>query len=395
MKRNSKPPLEGIRVIDFTQIIAGPYCARLLADCGAEVIKLEPVIGEHMRNAPPQRNGHSSYYGHLNAGKKSVAINLTDPRVKEIVRKLVAESDIVVENFRPGVMKKLGLAYETLSETNSDLVYCAISGFGQEGPRALQPAYAPVVHAASGLDVSLGEFEAEGTPPRTSGAYFADYLAAIYAFGAIQTGLLSRFRHGGGRFIDVALMDSVINMLVYEVQTSQFPLEWKRRGFGPIHANDGFVIVTPITQNNFKRLVEAIDRPDMLVDDRFDAPFKRTANWNDFMEQIEQWTSQRPAKECEETLMAAGIPCSQYKPVGEAIQDTQFEARDVMQTVTDATGPFKVPNPPFVFRDGTVGVSSTVARAGEHSREILTGLGGLDASTFDTLLKSGLVAVAN
>ena len=116
MSNSQKAPLEGIRVIDFTQIIAGPYCARLLADCGAEVIKLEPVIGEHMRNAPPQRDGHSSYYGHLNAGKKSVAVNLTDPRVKDVVRKLVAESDVVVENFRPGVMKKLGFDYATLTE---------------------------------------------------------------------------------------------------------------------------------------------------------------------------------------------------------------------------------------------------------------------------------------
>ncbi len=394
MNGTLKPPLEGIRVIDFTQIIAGPYCARLLADCGAEVIKLEPVIGEHMRNAPPQRDGHSSYYGHLNAGKKSVAVNLTDPSVKDVVRQLVSESDIVVENFRPGVMKKLGFGYETLSEANPDLVYCAISGFGQDGPRALQPAYAPVVHAASGLDISLGEFEPEGTPPRTSGAYFADYLAAIYAFGAIQTGLLSRFRHGGGRFIDVALMDSVINMLVFEIQTSQFPMEWKRRGFGPIHAQDGFVIVTPITQNNFERLVDAIDRPDMLQDDRFDAPFKRSANWNDYMTEIEKWTSQRTAKECEETLMAAGIPCSQYKSVGEAIQDTQFEARGVMQTVTDASGPFQVPNPPYVFEDGSVGVSSSVARAGEHSREVLTGLGGLDGASFDALVSDGAVSVA-
>jgi len=390
MSNSQKAPLEGIRVIDFTQIIAGPYCARLLADCGAEVIKLEPVIGEHMRNAPPQRDGHSSYYGHLNAGKKSVTVNLTDPRVGDVVRKLVAESDVVVENFRPGVMKKLGFDYATLAEENPDLVYCAISGFGQEGPRALEPAYAPVVHAASGLDKSLGEFEEESVPPRTSGVYFADYLAAIYAFGAVQTGLLSRFRHGGGRFIDVALMDSVINMLVFEIQTSQFPLDWKRRGFGPIHAKDGFVIVTPITQNNFQRLTEAIKRPDMLEDERFEIPFKRSTNWNVLMAEIEAWTSKRPAKECEEILMAAGIPCSRYKSTGEAINDPQFAARGVMQTVTDGGGSFQVPNPPFVFQGGGVGVSSTVAAAGEHTRDVLQNLGGMSQTEIEDLLSEGL-----
>jgi len=395
MSSSLKAPLEGIRVIDFTQIIAGPYCARLLADCGADVIKLEPIIGEHMRNAPPQRDGHSSYYGHLNAGKKSVAANLTDPRVKEAILTLIAGSDVVVENFRPGVMKKLGFSYEILSEANPDLVYCAISGFGQDGPRALQPAYAPVVHAASGLDRSLGEFEPLGTPPRKSGVYFADYLAAIYAFGAIQTGLLSRFRHGGGQFIDVALMDSVINILVFEVQTSQFPPDWKRSGFGPIHAKDGFVIVTPITQNNFERLAQAIERPDLLIDERFNAPFKRSAHWNDLMAEVECWTIQRPAKACEDILMSAGIPCSRYLSVGEATQDTQLEARGVMQTVTDASGPFQVPNPPYVFQDGSVGVSSNIARVGEHSREILTGLCELDGAAVETLIDDGMVTVAD
>lgn len=393
MSTGAKAPLDGIRVVDFTQIIAGPYCARLLADCGADVIKLEPIAGEHMRNAPPLRNGHSSYFGQLNAGKKSVALNLTEPRIKEIVRKLVSQADVVLENFRPGVMKRLGFDYATLSVDNPDLVYCAISGFGQEGPRALQPAYAPVVHAASGLDKSLGEFEAPGTPPRKSGVYFADYLAAIYAFGAIQSGLLARFRHGGGRFIDVALMDSIINMLVFETQSSQFPPGYERRGFGPISAEDGFVIVTPITQNNFERLAEAIGRPDLLADARFDAPFKRTTNWNDLMAEVEAWTKQRPARECEDVLMAAGIPCSQYKTVGQAIDDAQFEARGFLRTVTDAAGPFKVPNPPYVFGDGSVGVGSAVAAAGQHTREILTQLCGVPDEELEGLISSNQIAV--
>jgi CoA:oxalate CoA-transferase len=381
-----KAPLDGIRVIDFTQIIAGPFCARLLADCGAEVIKLEPVTGEHMRNAPPQRDGVSSYYGHLNAGKKSVAVNLTIPEVQEAVRKLVKESDVVVENFRPGVMKRLGFDYATLSAQNPDLVYCAISGFGQDGPRALQPAYAPVIHAGCGLEKSLMEFVDGDEAPRKSGAYFADYLAAVYGFGGIQTGLLSRFRHGGGRFIDVALMDSMINMLAIEVQAAQFPLENPRRGFGPVSAGDGYVIITPITQKNFELLAKVIERPDMMNDPRFSSPFNRTTNWNDLMAEIELWTKQRPARECEDVLMAAGIPCSQYKTVGQAIADPQIAARGVMQTVTDAAGPFQVPNPPFKFGDNTVGVSSTVSAVGEYTREVLSDLCGLSEAEIDELL---------
>lgn len=390
-----KAPLDGIRVIDLTQIIAGPFCARLLADCGAEVIKLEPVTGEHMRNAPPTRDGMSSYYGQLNAGKKSVALNITDPRVRDVVRKLIAQSDVVVENFRPGVMKRLGLGYESLAAENPDLIYCAISGFGQEGPRALQPAYAPVIHAACGLETSMMEFQEGDAAPRKSGAYFADYMAAAYGFGAIQTGLLSRFRYGGGRFIDVALMDSMINMLAIEVQASQFPLENPRRGFGPVEAKDGYVITTPITQKNFELLTKAIERPDMADDPRFETAFKRTANWNDLMDQVQLWTKQRPALECEEVLMAAGIPCSRYQTVGQAIADPQTEARGLMQTVEDAAGPFKVPNPPYKFSDGTVGVSSTVASAGQHTKEVLTELGGVSESELDALLAANLVFADN
>ncbi len=389
-----KAPLDGIRVVDFTQIIAGPFCARLLADCGAEVIKLEPITGEHMRNAPPLRDGVSSYYGHLNAGKKSVAVNLTEPRMQEIIRKLIAESDVVVENFRPGVMKRLGFDYATLSAENPDLVYCAISGFGQEGPRALQPAYAPVVHAACGLEKSLMEFVDGDEAPRKSGAYFADYLAAVYGFGGIQTGLLSRFRHGGGRFIDVALMDSMINMLAIEVQAAQFPLENPRRGFGPILAKDGYVITTPITQKNFELLVKVIERPDMLEDPRFGTPFNRTTNWNDLMSQIELWTKQRPTKECEDVLMNAGIPCSQYNTVGQAITDPQMTARGVMQSVSDAAGPFLVPNPPYKFSDGSVGVSATVSSAGQHTREVLAKLGGVSEAELDELVAAKHVFAA-
>lgn len=238
-------PLAGIRVVDFTSMIAGPYCTRLLADCGAEVLKVEEPHGDHMRSRPPLRDGHSAYFGHLNAGKKSVALDLKSEEGRDSARLLVAASDVVVENFRPGVMKRLGLDHASLAVAKPDLIYCAISGFGQTGPRAGQPAYAPVVHAASGFDHTQFTYQDGQDKPVKTGIFVADVLAAVYAFGAIQTALIGRLRHGNGQFIDVALMDSMINLLVFECQEAQFPSKGRRPLYVPMRASDGFVIVAP------------------------------------------------------------------------------------------------------------------------------------------------------
>ena len=245
--RSAKQPLSGIRVVDFSSMIAGPYCSRLLADCGAEVIKVEDLAGDHMRNGRPLRDGHSAYFGHLNCGKKSIAINLKSDAGREIAQGLVRESDIVLENFRPGVMKRLGLDYATLSSLKPDLVFCAVSGFGQSGPRAHQPAYAPVVHAASGFDLTQFHYQDGQDRPAKTGIFVADVLAAVYAFGAIQTALIGKLRNGNGQFIDVTLMESMINLLVFECQEAQFPSKERRHLYVPLNARDGFVIVAPVT----------------------------------------------------------------------------------------------------------------------------------------------------
>ena len=147
-------PLAGIRVLDFTMVMAGPFCTRLMADMGAEVIKLEPEAGDQIRGRPPERDGQSTYFGMLNAGKKSITVNLKDPDGLEAVRAIASQCDVVVENFRPGVMNRLGLGYDVLAAANPGLIFCAISGFGQTGPSAINPAYAPILHAASGYDLA-------------------------------------------------------------------------------------------------------------------------------------------------------------------------------------------------------------------------------------------------
>ncbi len=372
-------PLSGIRVVDFTSMIAGPYCTRLLADCGAEVLKIEEPHGDHMRTRPPLRDGHSTYFGHLNAGKKSVVLDLKSPAGRNAAQGLVAASDVVVENFRPGVMKRLELDYARLAETRPDLIYCSISGFGQTGPRAGQPAYAPVVHAASGFDHTQFVYQGDQSKPAKTGIFIADVLAAVYAFGAIQTAMISRLRHGRGQFIDVALMDSMINLLVFECQEAQFPEKTQRPLYVPMRARDGFVIVAPVNQRNFEQLADAIGCPQWKDDSRFATVGARVANWETLMEAIEDWTAARSARDCEDILMKAGVPCSRYLSVAEAMADPQLAARGTLAHVTDGAGTFLVPNPPFQFADSTVAVAARVPALGVDTKEVLHKiLGGAD-----------------
>ena len=363
-------PLHGIRVLDLTRIISGPYCTRLLADCGAEVIKIEPVGGEHMRQKQPMRGGASTYFGHLNAGKKSVTIDFRAPEDVARVRALARTCDVAVENFRPGVVTELGLDYPALAAERPDIVYCSISGFGQAGPRAGAPAYAPILHALSGHDLAAQEYDGAARPAKT-GIWYADIMGGAYAFAAIQTALIGRLRYGGGQYIDVSLLDTMINLLVLEVQEAQTPSAFPRWLATPVRAADGYVMAIPITGRNFDRLVDAIGRPELRDDPRFNTQSPREENWQALMAEIEAWTSARPAAEAEARLMAAGVPCARYQTVAEAIADPQIADRGLMAMVDDAARAFRVPNPPFLFGGAPMRVGGAVPAAGQDTAEIL------------------------
>src|SRR5919206_1235027 len=219
-------PLDGVRVVDFTTTIAGPHCTRLLADCGAEIIKLEaPDGGDIMRSRPPLRDGASSSFGQLNTGKKSVVLDLKRPEAVAVVKRLVETADVVVENFRPGVMQRFGLDYPTLKAVKPDLIFCAISGYGQTGPSAELPAYAPVIHAASGYDMAHLAYQPGRSRPDYCGIYHADVLTGVYAFGAISAALYQRTVTGQGQHIDVSMLESMLSLTLNEVQWSQFEVK--------------------------------------------------------------------------------------------------------------------------------------------------------------------------
>ena len=377
---NAGDALAGIRVLDFTSMIAGPYAARLLADVGAEVIKIEPPDGEDMRLRAPLHHGHSRYFGQLNAGKKSITLDLKNAEAIALVLRMVEQADVVLENFRPGVMQRLGLDYAALARINPRLVYCAISGYGQTGASSGRPAYAPVVHAASGFDQALAHYAGDRDRPAGGAIFIADVLGGIYACSAIQTALLQRARTNTGQQVDVALMDCMLNLMVYELQEAQLPAAAPRFSYGPIRAADGDLLIAPITQRNFTSLCDAIGQPALKTDARFATVPVRTRNWHALMACAEAWSSRRTVRECLDLLEAGGVPCSHYGEPADALTNPDLIARGTFAQVTDGGGSFTGVNPPYQMSGTYAGLRSNVPGKGEHSQAILRGLLGMSDS---------------
>src|SRR5690242_9209383 len=298
-QRNLTGCFAGLRVLDFSTTIAGPHCGRMLADMGAEVIKIETVEGETMRTRPPVRSGCSTVYGQLNVGKKSLALDLKSKEGSEVVRRLVATADILVENFRPGVMRRLKLDYETLRPLNPKLVYCSISGYGQTGPSAELPAYAPVIHAASGYDMAHLAYQPGRERPDYCGIYHADVFTGTYAFGAIASALYQRTQTKAGQHIDVSMLESMLTLTLNEVQWSQFTVApTSRPMFGPIGTSDGYVMLAIASEKTFQGLMKVIGHPEWVSDPRFASYGDRRNNWSALMDGVEAWSHSVTTDQC-------------------------------------------------------------------------------------------------
>ena len=368
--------VDRLRVIDFTTTIAGPHCTRLLADLGAEVIKIEAPEGDMMRARPPLRNGASTSFGQLNTGKKSVVLDLKRKGAVDAARRLVATADVIVENFRPGVMRRFGLDYPALREAKPDLIYCAISGYGQTGPSADLPAYAPVIHASSGYDLAHLAHQLEERRPDYCGIYIADVLTGTYAFGAIMTALYQRRATGEGQLIDVSMLESMLSLTLSEIQLAQFPIAPPGRPvFGPIATKDGWLNLSVASERTFQNLAAAADRLDWVADPRFAAYPDRRANWGQLIDELEQWSSQLPKAEVQAIFDRHGVPASPYRTVKEAMADPQLAHRDAFTEIQDKGGTFRALNPPFRFSDAEARAKPFVAALGEHTETVLAEAG--------------------
>ena len=369
MTANSNAPLAGIRVLDFSAMIAGPYCGRLLADAGAEVIKIEPMEGEFMRDRFPVRNGHSLYFAVLNNGKKSICLDLKSAEGIAVVKELAAVADVVVENFRPGVMKRLGLAADVLTAINPKLVYCSISGYGQTGSQSQSPAYAPIVHASSGFDLANLACQNGIDRPLGSGIFVADFLIGVHAFSAINLALLRRTRTGAGDVIDCALADAMVGLLGYELAAAQEPVSRPRPIYQPNKARDGFFILAPISPANFAALTRAAGHEEWMSDPRFADSQVRAGKWNELMAEVDKWSADKTVDECIAVMEQGGVPCSRYQTIAEVLDSKYAEERGLFAETDGPAGKVKTPNAPYKMQGVKAGVR--VPGAGEHSASVL------------------------
>jgi crotonobetainyl-CoA:carnitine CoA-transferase CaiB-like acyl-CoA transferase len=371
--------LAGIKVIDFTTTIAGPHCSRLLADLGADVIKIEAPEGDTMRTRPPIRGQSSTMFGQLNVSKRSVVLNLKDPQAIEAVRKLIDTADVVIENYRPGVMKRLGLDYDSVKRTNPRLIYCAISGYGQTGPSASLPAYAPVIHAASGYDLAHISYQPGRTKPDNGGIWVADVLSGTYAFGAVSAALHHRERSGVGQLVDVSMLESMLSLTLIEMQAAQFDFTPLTRGFAePLKTRDGYILAAIASELTFQAAAAATGNQGWVTDPRYAKYADRRANWHLFLAELESWTESHTTAECLALFNKHGVPSSQYRTVAEAMKDPQLAHRQAFFEARDAAGTFKALNPPFHMSAERQRVTNAVPSLGEHTGEVLKGLGYSD-----------------
>jgi crotonobetainyl-CoA:carnitine CoA-transferase CaiB-like acyl-CoA transferase len=375
-------PFAGLRVLDFTTTIAGPHCTRLLADMGAEVIKIEAPEGDMMRSRPPLRDGASTYFGQLNTGKKSVVLDLKAPAAMTAIHALLAGTDILVENFRPGVMQRLKLDYAALASRYPRLIHCSISGYGQTGPSSQLPAYAPVVHAASGYDMAHLQYQGGRTRPDYCGLFIADVAVGTWAYGAIATALYQRQAGGRGQGIDLSMFETMLGFTLSELQFAQFKVPPPGRPiYGPLACSDGYLMVAVASEKSFQGFAQAAGHAEWVTDPRFEQYADRRAHWGVLMDLAEEWSRTKTKTECQARFDAHGVPCSPYRTVAEALADPQLAHREALTEVRDAAGSFKVLNAPFRMSGADTSAAAQAPALGEHTLAVLlqAGLAEADA----------------
>jgi crotonobetainyl-CoA:carnitine CoA-transferase CaiB-like acyl-CoA transferase len=393
--------LAGFTVLDFTRVLAGPYGTRLLADLGARVIKVErPGRGDDVRLGPfqlePGRDDQSTYFVRLNVGKLSVAVDLGHPAARPVLHDLVRLADVVIENFVPGVMARLGLDYPSLARERADLVYCSISGYGQTGPWRERQAYAHVIHAVSGIMHLEQQDEA---PPRAPYLQAADVLAGTHAFGLILAALLRRQRTGQGAHLDVSMLEALVaadDITFGSILNGGDPYPSPRAGMVVHRLGERFLALQVVgSPELWRRLTRAAGRPDLAEDPRFATPLARRTNWAALRVEIGTWLDTfETREEALAALTRARIPCAPVLSPAEVLGHPQLVAREAFlavshpsrQSVRVTASPFQVDGQ----RAGPQGPAPY--RAGEDTRHVLDTLLGYPTARIDALLAAGAIA---
>lgn len=379
-------PLAGLRIVDFTRVLSGPFCTALLADLGAEVIKVEPPHGDDYRAIGPMRNGESALFNVMNRNKHSVVLDLKLPDAQGLARELCATADVVVENFRPGVADKLGIGYEVVRAANPRVVYASISGFGQTGPAAHRPAYDIVLQAMSGLMEATGSPDG---PPTLVGEAVSDVVSGLFASWGVLAALLGRERNGQGTHVDVAMLDATLAFTATSVSRFLFtgcnPVRVGNRHplsapFGVYAAADGHCVLAVLNNKLFAQLCAVIGQPALATDPRFASDELRSQNEPALRAAIEAWSGARTVDQVVQQLEAAAVPAAPIWNVKQALNSPQSQHRGVLQAVDDPVLPgLRLPSQPLQFSAYERAALRRAPRLGEHTEVTLQRVLGLAA----------------
>jgi len=395
-------PLTGIRVLDLTRVLAGPHCGRMLCDLGAEVIKVEPPDGDLTRFSSPKVGSMATYFMQQNAGKKCVSIDLSVAEGADIFRRLVSVSDVVIENYRAGVMDRLGLGWSTLRTINPRLVYASISGYGADGPWVDRRAYASVIGAESGMTRMQGE--SRGGEFANDPWSHADVYTALETSAAVLAALFQRERTGHGEYIDVSMAETMLyvnehthDQLFDRDVDPQWVRSFRPGDYPVMTVADGSTVVMsahPAERGTFELLVALMERPHLLDDPRFSSPRERLGHLGALQDEMRDWAATVPdATEFERRCDAQGFAMGVMRSVREIAESDWAKTRGAITEIDDRSGgTVRIPNAPWHFERGVVGTSGTPRFRGEDNRSVLRDLLGMTDEAIDELERREVIS---
>lgn len=393
-------PLEGIKILDLTRVLAGPYCTMVLGDLGADIIKVEiPDTGDDSRQFGPYMNSESAYFMSLNRNKRSITINLKHELGKNLLKQMVKEVDIIVENYRPGTMEKLGLGYGTLKEINPKLIYAASSGFGHTGPYSKRPAYDGVVQAMGGIMSITGP---KGGKPTRVGPSIGDIAAGMFTAIGILAAVTSRYVSGKGQKVDVAMLDCQVAMLEnaiarYEV-TGNVPVPEGNRHtsivpFEPFDTLDGQIMIAVGNDTLWKQYCRVIDFEALARNPKFNSNPNRNENYDELRPILAKQMKLKKSNDWEKLFNESGVPNGPINTVKEVMYDQQVLAREMIVEVDHPTaGKLKMPGIPIKLSDTPGSIRIPAPLLGQHSSEILKEILNLDQTTINQLLENNVIS---
>ena len=396
---NTPSALDGITVLDLTRVLSGPYCTMMLADMGARVIKVEqPGKGDDTRGwGPPFQNGESAYFLSINRNKESVTLNLKHPEGRRVLDALIERSDVLVENFRPGTLDKMGLGYTSLSKQRPDLVYCSISGFGQTGPRRREPGYDAVMQGEGGLMSITGSNDGPGY---RLGVAIADIVSGMFSAYGIAIALLARHRTGRGQFVDVGMLDAVTALLTYQAgiyfatETAPARLGNRHPTIAPyetLEAADGDLVVAVGNDQLWKTFCGVLQLETLADDARFKTNKDRVSSHDELRPLLVERLKTRPAAEWLSKLKEAGVPCGGVRDLDQLFSDPQIIERAMVVTLDHpAAGLIRQLGVPIKLGDTPGAVRTPPPLLGEHTETVLREL-GLSMEEVEHLRQSGAV----